>query len=142
MKMTKLVLMSCQVAMTPIFLQTHQICCWIRVGKKCLVITIHDDKKSESSAEMKKKQKQIVRSVFVRESWSKATCEEDEEESETVKEDELEEQDDPEEPLEEEEHVDENKGNIFEEKNIVCWEIENNVNSDGNDVVDDNDDNY
>ena len=81
-----------------------------------MVITIHDDKKSESSAEMKKKQKQIVRSVFVREKRSKATCEEDEEESETVKEDELEEQDDPEEPLEEEEHVDENEGNIFEKK--------------------------
>ena len=136
--MTKLVLMSCQVAMTPIFLQTHQICCWIRVGKKCLVITIRDDKKSESSAEMKKKQKQIVRSVFVRESWSKATCEKDEEESETVKEDELEEQDDPEEPADylEEEHVD----HIW--KNIVSWEIENNGNSDGNDVVDYNDDNY
>ena len=137
MKMTKLVLMSCQVAMTPIFLQTHQICCWIRVGKKCLVITIRDDKKSESSAEMKKKQKQIVRSVFVRESWSKATCEEDEEESETVKEDELEEQDDPEEPAD---YLEEEEEHIW--KNIVSLEIENNGNSDGNDVVDDNDDNY
>ena len=135
--MTKLVLMSCQVAMTPIFLQTHQICCWIRVGKKCLVITIHDDKKSESSAEMKKKQKQIVRSVFVRERRSKATCEEDEEESETVKEDELEEQDDPEEPAD---YLEEEEEHIW--KNIVSLEIENNGNSDGYDVVDDNDDNY
>ena len=31
---------------------------------------------------------------------------------------------------------------IFEKIYVVSWEIENNGNSDGNDVVDDNDDDY
>ena len=85
-------------------------------GKK--VFAHHDSRWQKIRVQWRneKETEKIVRSVFVRESWSKATCEEDEEESETVKEDELEEQDDPEEPLEEEEHVDQNEENIFEEK--------------------------